>query len=244
MRDYQPPGSERRLWYEPSEIDRIMEDELEKAGLLPDPSQDDLTVDVERLVERHLRLEFDQHAELEEGVLGVTRFAPDKTPKIEINRDLTGTALDDEDATPGMVGRWRATVAHEVGHVLLHRILYEVDDMQRGLFPGWGRGKGGSPSLMRCLKRDVAYRGGGSDWREVQANKAIGALLMPKGVVVKAVAAEMDHLGIGGQAVEPGSPQLEKLVWEVARRFTVSKQAARIRIEGLGRVAPRGQASL
>ena len=243
MKEYQPPGSERRLWYEPSDIDRIMADELEKAGLLPDASNDDVTVDVERLVERHLGLPFDQHAELEEGVLGGTHFVPGKKPRIEINRDLTGTALDDEDATPGMVGRWRATVAHEIGHVLLHRILYEIDDMQRGLFPGWDRTQGGSPSLIRCLKRDVAYSGG-SHWREVQANMAIGALLMPKSLAVKVVAAEMDQLGIGDQSVEPGFPALEELVSVVARRFTVSKQAARIRIEGLGRVAPRGQASL
>ena len=37
--------------------------------------------------------------------------------------------------------------------------------------------KGG---LMRCLKRDVGQATGSKDWREVQANRGMAALLMPR----------------------------------------------------------------
>ena len=135
MKEYRGPNGDRRLWYDPAEIDEIMVDELVRAGLLPDTNQDDLCVDIEGFVETYLRLPFDLSAQLDADVLGVTDFVPGTQPKISINRDLTGSALDEEDATPGLVGRWRATVAHEASHVVLHRLLFETDDMQRGLFP-------------------------------------------------------------------------------------------------------------
>jgi hypothetical protein len=209
---------------------------------LPDPTKDDVSVDIERFVERHLRVRLDQHAELDDNILGVTHFTPGRPPRTEINRDLTGSALEEEDATPGMIGRWRATVAHEAGHVLLHQMLYEIDDMQRGLFRDPAQEERRTVNLMRCQKRDVVYRtNGASDWREVQANKAIGGLLMPRPVAVKVISAEIDKFN--GPLVA-GSAGFEHLVDEVARRFLVSKQAARIRIQGLGIATPRGQGSL
>jgi len=241
MKEYKS-GGERKLWYEDSEIDQIMVDELHKAGLLPNPDSEDVTIDLERLVERHLRFPFDQHAVLATDVLGVTHFAPGKPPRIEINRDLTG-AFDADDATTGIKGRWRATVAHEVGHGLLHRILYELDDMQRGLFAASPRGQAGAASqLMRCLKRDAGYTGG-RDWREVQANKAIGSLLMPRPVLLKVVKQERDRTGLP-PLLEPDSVEFNDLVAAVARRFTVSRQAARIRLGSLGCVSPQGQVQL
>ncbi len=242
MREYRAPGRERKLWYEPSEIDQIMVDELDKASLMPDPNSNDVTVDLERLIERHLRFPFDQHADLDPDVLGVTHFCSGKPPRIEINRDLTG-AFDADDATGGTKGRWRATVAHEIGHALLHRILYELDEMQRGLFNSSETGhRPNTPQLMRCLKRDVGYSGG-SDWREVQANKAIGSLLMPKPTMLTVVEQESERLTLS-LPLEPDSEGLKKLVEEVARRFTVSKQAASIRLQGLACASPRGQARL
>ena len=173
MREYQLPSGEHKVWYERSEIDQIMTAELTTAGLLPDASDRDVSVDIESLVERHLRLSFDQYAELQSDTLGITRFVPGEPPRIEINRDLTTNALDTEDRTPGTLGRWRSTVAHEVGHVLLHRRLYEIDTMQPSLFSGGQHKSRSSSALMRCLQRDVGYSVGGSDWREVQANMAI-----------------------------------------------------------------------
>ena len=243
MKEYRLRSGERRVWYEKSEIDQIMTDELTKASLLPKASDSDVTVDIESFVEGHLHLPFDQYAKLESDTLGITRFSPGRPPRIEINRELTVSALDAEDATPGMLGRWRSTVAHEVGHVVLHRHLYDVSPMQPLLFSSGDYESRQPSSLMRCLKRDVGYCVSSSDWREVQANMAIGALLMPKPVIGEVVAAEEERLLLGPQLIQEDSLSLQLLVSAVARRFTVSKTAARIRIEGLGRVERRGQSS-
>lgn len=245
MKEYRLPSGERKVWYEPAEIDQIMTDELHRARLLPEVADGDVSIDIEAFVERHLRLQLDQYAELPSDVLGVTEFVPGKDPRVSINGDLTGSALDDEDTTPGLVGRWRATVAHEAGHVLLHRSLFELDSMQRGLFSGSAQEPGRNPRLLRCLKRDVTYRNGGpSDWKEVQANMAIGGLLMPKPLIVGVVREERARLGLCDTSLTANGGALEDLIAAVAERFTVSRQAARIRIEGLTTVAPRGQATL
>lgn len=243
MKEYRGPAGDRRLWFDPGEIDDMMVDELRRARLLPDPAQEDISVDVEAFIEGYLRLPFDLSAELAPEVLGVTDFVPGREPKISINRDLTGSALDQEDATPGLVGRWRATVAHEACHVLLHRILFEVDDLQIGLFSKQEQDPA-PEQLMRCLKRDVGFDRPASDWREVQANMGMGALLMPKPTFLAAVDQELVRLDATNMPVSAGSPQHDRLVGQLARRFTVSKQAARIRLTSLKVVRPANQLQL
>ena len=113
MREYRTAAGRHQIFYDPIEIDNIMSGELTKAGLMPVASVKDVAVDVERFVEGYLGVVLDQHADMEDDVLGITHFVPGAAPRIEINRSLTGSALDSDDATAGMVGRWRATVAHE-----------------------------------------------------------------------------------------------------------------------------------
>ena len=209
-----------------------MLDELQRASLLPDPDQADLSVDVEAFVETHLGLSLDVGAYLDAEVLGVTEFVPGRHPKISINRDLTGSALDSEDAPVGLTGRWRATVAHEASHVVLHRVLFEVDQRQNSLFQRLGHSD--QPEhLMRCLKRDVSFQDGPSDWKEVQANMGMAALLMPKPVFAAAYDQEAERLKTTERPIAQGSSRHEWLVGRLARRFTVSRQAARIRLTTL-----------
>lgn len=233
MKEYVAAGGETRLWYEPDEIEMIVVSELVSAKLMPKHDDDDLAVDVENLVESHLSLRLDQYAELDSHVLGITEFCKGESPKVSINKDLTGSALDEEDATPGLIGRWRATVAHEAAHVMLHRHLYEVDPMQRGLFrPDTARTQ--SQRLLRCLKRDVGYNQQPSDWREVQANMGMGAILMPRPVFVEAARRALSEMGLEEKAVETGSRDHGLLVERLAELFSVSKQAARIRLSRFG----------
>ena len=243
MREYRGPGGDRRLWFDPREIDDLMVDELRRADLLPDASRTDLSVDVEAFVESYLGLPFDLSAELEVDVLGMTAFVPGRRPKISINRDLTESAFDREDTTPGLVGRWRATVAHEACHVLLHRILFESPEEQSCLFPA--PDGGGEPShLMRCLKRDVGFERPVSDWREVQANMGMGALLMPKPVFLAAFDEERERVKATHGRVAEGSPKHERLASLLAARFAVSRQAARIRLTTLKGVKSADQLDL
>lgn len=241
MKEYRSADGVRQMWYEPHEIETIMQDELTKAHLLPDPAADDVAVDLEALVEQRLKLHLDQHAPLPDDILGMTEFPRGRPPRISINSDLTG-ALD-EDETPGLRGRWRATLAHEVAHVLLHRWLFDVDDLQRGLFSA-AEASSHTQTLMRCLKRNVGFRSGGSDPREVQANMGMSALLMPPVVFVPVVRRERSRLDAPDGPLERGSPPAQQLTVEVARRFAVSRQAAGIRLERQGVVGPDRQRAL
>jgi Zn-dependent peptidase ImmA (M78 family) len=126
--------------------------------------------------------------------------------------------------------------------VLLHRLLYEIDDMQRGLFH-WSDRDPTPRKLLRCLKRDVAFGSEVRDWREVQANMGMAALLMPKPVFTTAVRQGRESLGVSDRSIEAGSTTQEQLVILLAQRFRVSKQAARIRLNTLGITQPASQRS-
>lgn len=199
------------------------------------PSATAPVVDLERFIEHHLHATLDQYADLPSEVLGVTEFRRRMPPKILVNRDLTGSALDGDDSAPGVLGRWRATLAHEVGHILLHRSLFEVDENQGELF---GVEATAQDELMQCLKRDVGYGRGGADWREVQANKAMAAMLMPGRTFKKVVRSELADMGITRARLRDGTPAHRVLIKRLSRRLEVSRQAASIRLETTGLVTP------
>lgn len=225
MKTYRGPEGDERLWFEPDEIERIMEDELRRAGLAP--SLDACVVDIERFIERHLHASLDQFADLERDVLGLTEFRPGRPPEVRINISLTEVA-DSDWCPPGIQGRWRATLAHEAAHVVLHRSLFDLDPAQTRLFNATA---GDEPQdvLLRCLKRDVSYSVGAgdttrfraSDWREVQANRGMAALLMPKNIFVRA--ARKENIGSTTVSIDLATRRL-------AERFGVSREATTIRL--------------
>jgi hypothetical protein len=221
MRNYRGPEGDERIWYDESDIEQIMEDELRRAGLLP--SADAPAVDVEAFIEEHLRASLDQHAALGAKVLGLTEFRVGIAPAIRINADLTGSAMDGEWTPPGVKGRWRMTLAHEASHIVLHRSLYELNPNQTAMFAD-PNGTAG-PVLLRCRKDGVAPYRPNRDWREVQANRGMAALLMPKALFLKAANRELGHFGDGG---------LDGMARRLAQQFEVSREAARIRLTTLG----------
>jgi hypothetical protein len=180
----------------------------------------------------------DQHADLDAKVLGITEFYIDGPPKILINRDLSG-AIDDDETPPGVRGRWRATMAHECAHVLFHRVLFEVAGNQESLFRVEEQGE--PRRLMRCLKKNVLFRGGGNDWREVQANMGMAALLMPQGLFRRLALAMAERQGAAPETLNVGSAAATSLAAGMATLFDVSRQAAGIRLETLGLLSPAAQ---
>lgn len=220
MREYRSADGERCLYFEGDEIEQIMDDELRRAGLMPTDSN--AVVDLESLLDDHLRVSsFDQHADLPADVLGLTEFHARKAPDVKINKDLTGI-IDGDWVPPGIEGRWRATVAHEAAHVILHRMLFDEPLNQGSLFPADPKGR---PTLQRCLKRDLKHRGGNYDWREVQANMGMAALLMPRKLFAKAARSTLK--GTSPSEIRDASRVL-------AAKFGVSGQAATIRLNTLG----------
>ena len=226
-----------RLWIEPEEIEERTEAELVKAELMP--TVDAPVVDVEAFVEQHLGAQFDQYASLPADVLGQTDFRIGAPPLVMVNADLTGAALDDDDSPLGLKGRWRATVAHEACHVLFHRCLFNLSPQQGLLFGEDDIPDQPAQRLQRCLKRDVVYSRTGSDWREVQANMGMAALLMPRLLFIAFCKKELVRLG--KDRVFTDTPEADAIVGRIAKAFLVSRQAAMIRLKTLDLLTVPGQ---
>jgi hypothetical protein len=228
-------GSER-LWLAPADIETMMEEELHRLRAFPTEAKP--AVDIERFVQG-LGARMDQHAELDDAVLGLTEFYEDGPPRILINRDLTG-AIDDDETPPGIRGRWRATVAHECSHVVMHRVLFELNRGQAGLFRVEEQAE--PRRLMRCMKKDVLFRSGAArDWREVQANMGMAALLMPSSLFRKMACQLIELRRLSAEDLRAGSAAAATLTAEMSTLFDVSKQAAGIRLDTLGLVASARQ---
>jgi hypothetical protein len=229
MRWYTSADGDQRIYYTDDEIEQIVDDELARAGLRPTPSTP--VTDLERFIEVHLKADLDQYADLPTDVLGLTRFTPGEPAVVSINAELTGT-VDSDATTPGQLGRWRATLAHEAAHVFLHRYLFEPDLNQMQLFDQPSAGPLAKGGLMRCLKRDVGQATGSKDWREVQANRGMAALLMPRATFKRVAFQRVGANSLTDLTV--GSPAAGLLAAELAALFSVSKQAATIRLETVG----------
>ena len=122
----------------------------------------------------------------------------------------------------------------------MHQVLFEVPSEQESLFQ---LDSHFSPSLLRCLKRNVSFGRipnhdrTPSDWREVQANRGVASLLMPKELfsrLVRTIIGASSSEDLFGKIPEAGSDALAKLVKELSTLCAVSQQAARIRLETLG----------
>jgi len=243
MRRFHGQDGSDRLWYEGAEVEEIMENELTKAKLFPTLAAP--VVDIERFIEGHLQAQLDQYADLHPTVLGVTEFRPGERPLVQINKDLTGSALDDEGSPPFVLGRWRATLAHEGSHIVLHRCLFQLDPAQHSLFDTL---EDNDPQpvepLQRCFKRDVVFGGRCKDWREVQANMGMAALLMPEQVFLAAFQKEVNERGGSQVRVERRSPESQAVIAKLAPFFRVSRQAVSIRLETLQLLSSPDQADL
>ena len=208
-----------RLWYDAAEIDSIMEDELRKAGSPRLGSTG--AIDVDSFIESHLHIT-PQFVRLPAGVQGATDFFPDGSVEMRISEQLSNRAAN---SAPGAEHLMRTTLAHEAAHVLLHRILFL--QQSAALF--------GSQASRRELCRDVRPVGRGytGEWWEWQANRGMGALLLPKSEMVAFVRANYE--------ADAGDNQL---VRSVAGRYMVSTQVASLRFDQLTGPTDSSQLSL
>jgi hypothetical protein len=226
LRTNKGPFRERPYLTE-SEVDNTCVDELHRFGLLPsEPGP----VRIDRYIERR----FDSPAEYEDlpdGILGLTRFGSKGVQTIVIS-----STLDSDKSVPG-ARRVRATLAHEAGHGLFHTHLFVLGEKQP-LFGDWSDGK--KPKVL-CRDQDHGtYKG---DWWELQANMAIGGLLMPRPLVLKAMSPFLSAVGLlGGQTIQ--TKDRERAVRELSDIFDVNPKVARIRLDNLIPASSSSQLSL
>ncbi len=203
-------------------MDRIAVEELLSTGLLPSKPE---PIRIERFVEKRFGLASVFYEELPVTVLGYTQFGTKGVEAIFVSRALS------EESSRVAERRINSTLAHEAGHGLLHAYLFILDSFPTELFEN-----DGDISPVRILCRDnaaipkrSAYDG---RWWEYQANRMIGALLLPKPLVLAAVA---PHLAPSGQLGTPTLPESHRgrAVHELAELFDVNTPVAEIRLATL-----------
>lgn len=168
------------------------------------------TEDLELLADR-VTDEFQPLADLSrigEDVEGATYFAPPQRPKIRISQRLDGHEH-----------RRRMTIAHEIGHVLMHSDLYVAEETLDLFADPSDRGN------VYCKQSSMTN---GVDWMEWQANYAGAAILMPCAELGEFVRSERgDRFD---SAMHDGESDARKIISKISRGFNVSQEAARIRL--------------
>lgn len=220
------PFSERPH-FEPHEIDQICGSELRKVGLYPKAPE---PIRVDRFVEKRFKVT-PEYEQLPEGVLGYTKFGKSGVEAIVISAEL------DSDTGSVAQRRLRATLAHEAGHGLLHAHLFVMGGGALTLFDADSRGD------HQILCRDVhdASRPSSYDgrWWEYQANKAIGALLLPRALLSTALKPYVAPSGLLGMETLDESRR-EDAARALADIFDVNPAVARIRINDVYPLAAAG----
>ena len=208
----------RPRWYTWREVEHLAEDLLRRAGAW---SEEPAATDIESLLELHLGVRVDYAADTDPDVLGYTEFRA--TPEVKVAQWLT-EAASGPGASPGIVGRWRATLAHEAGHIVLHAGA-------RTRPRAWAKLTGamledfdpGEAAALRTI--------------EYQANMMMVALLMPERRVVRCLLGMTDGREVFPPLAGEDGVALE-LELGLARTFSVSREMARIRMAALGMREP------
>jgi len=181
-------------------------------------------VPIEEILELHLGLDFclaDLRTELgHPDVLGGIWFG-DRLIKVDQSLDPS--------IQPKLLGRYRFTLAHEVGHWRLHRQHLMDDPSARSLFEA------------NCEPAFV-QRAGDDAPEEFQANAFASRALMPQQMVYEAWAqwrgshdpVAIADLDVGDYHADRQANEqvaMERFCKPLAREFDVSAQAMRIRLE-------------
>lgn len=151
---------------------------------------------------------------------------------IEEKRVVIDESLDPYE-NPCKEGRFHFTVAHEIGHWVLHRPLIEQAASQESLF-----GKSDAPSIVcRSSKKDPM---------ETQADFFASYLLMPADRVLatwkrlfgstRYVEYDVDKPGI--KSLRDVLRPISRVAKEMAPHFKVSSEAMQYRLENLGLIQP------
>lgn len=210
--------SGQRPYFSDSDFENICSDELRAQGLLPESPA---PVRIERFIEKRFALT-PIFEDLPPSVLGYTEFGPKGPAAIYVSRALS------EEGSRTAERRITSTLAHEAGHGLLHSHLFVLEPvLTANLFEHHADVKG-----SRILCREGGGQGYDGRWWEVQANRAMACLMLPKELVLMAIA---DLKVRRGDLRIPTLEDSERHTAAVllSDTFDVSVQAAQFRLDAL-----------
>lgn len=205
---------DKRIWYDPAEMEKICLDALRSVDLLPD-SPSPIRID------RFLNKQFGVDAEyknLPDGILGFTEFGDKGVERIVIAESL------DLDSRISSERRIFTTMAHEAGHGLFHSQLFifkgkslfeEIEEKPKNM----------CRDELRSVFNGNNYN---NEWWEYQANIAIGALLLPRPLAEEALEPFTKDSGLFLKTLDEN--KYNEAVSCLSDTFDVNPAVARIRI--------------
>lgn len=220
-----------RPFYSEEEIERTCERELSSVGLLP---KCPAPVRIDRFIEKRFKV-VPKYEYLDAGVLGYTVFGARGVEDIVISRHLS----EDEDLVAQR--RLVTTLAHEAGHGIFHGHLFVLAQSTGSLF---GDDHATDPARVLCRDNNVqpeaSHKKYDGRWWEYQANRAIGALLIPRPLVRPSVHDLVKRKGsLQMEILEPTARK--EAVERISAIFEVNPVVARIRLYDLFPVHDQSQ---
>jgi hypothetical protein len=206
-----------RPYYTSQEIEDICASELRGVGLYPQSAE---AIRIDRFIEKRFSV-VHAYEDLGEGILGQTRFGPKGVSEVIVARVL------DQDTSRAADRRVRSTLAHEAGHGLLHSHLFAIS-RENFLF---GEVGANLPTVL-CREEGKSnastYKG---EWWEFQANQAMSALLLPRGLVESALGKFMKSNGKLGFSTldqarkdDAARERLVKNIWRSSKSYATERQ--------------------
>lgn len=208
-----------RLYFTDDEIEEICSAALTETGLLPTKPEQ---IRIDRLIDKKFRAPI-IYEDLGKSVLGFTEFGPNGVEAVHIGEPPGDLIVQEE-------RRVNSTLAHEAGHGLMHAQLFiehfanhtPIEDHPDV-----------TETRILCreeqanvVSKQKRYKG---DWWEFQANRAIGALLMPKELLPMFLEPFHSKFGTTKLSELPAKSKRE-IVEAASNIFDVNQMVARVRL--------------
>lgn len=217
----------KQLRFDDDEFEAMMDSARRRSG---DCFEAGRGIDVDAVLLRSEGVEAD-YLELPEGILGRTKFVRDGSVQVEISRSLGDASGVDHVARR----RLRSTLAHEVGHIACHRVLFVQDTESFSLFSDTelhALSRNVDPIL--CRGECVGSAGYSGEWWEYQANQCMASLLLPREMIVRSVREQLSASAYkdGENCLREGGGEL--LVRTLSDEYDVSHTLTLYRLQKLG----------
>lgn len=226
MRHYRTPGSilTERTYYSRAEIEKMASDELRAAQCWPAKPE---PIALERYLQRRHGLE-PEITELDPGLMGSADFTNPRQPVIRISTEIFN----------GPKPRYRSTLAHEIGHLVLHASRFLDEEFLRALElrrRGLHRGFACSATDIDEAPRERVNKADPLFHLEYQANLFMVAQALPRPLVRMCVAPWTRTTSLRGGERETIliEAHREEAIHSVAKTFIVSRTMATFRLAEL-----------
>lgn len=226
MRHYRTPGSilTERTFFSRAEIEKMANDELRSVGCRPQQPE---PIALEKYLQRRHGLEA-VITDLDPGLMGSADLTNPRQPVISIATEIFN----------GPAPRYRSTLAHEIGHLVLHASLFLEEEFLRALElrrRGLHRGFACSATDIDEAPRERVNKADPLFHLEYQANLFMVAQALPRPLVRMCVApwTRTTSLRGGGRETILIEAHREEAIHSVAKTFIVSRTMATFRLAEL-----------